>query len=396
MIVVPKPEGSVHSRMGPSSLARIIACPPSVVLSEGAPDTGSEAADEGTAAHHIAALCLHEGREPWEFAGREVLIEETGRKFVVDEEMVLGVDTYLAETRRYQGPEYSVARTFVERRVSAPELHPEAFGTLDYGEALIKPSLLRVVDFKYGFLVVEPRWNPQLLAYAAYLWDQIGANHASIDEVELVIVQPRAPHTEGPVRRWRTTIDALGEWVHTVAVPAMRSADNPHEDPAPGRHCRYCPALLRCPSVEKVRGRLLSEAAKTEEITGTDETLARAQEEADILDWHGKRIRAESVRRAMAGRRLPGFKMVRQRTHRVWKDGAEDAVRARLGDKAYKSVLHTPAQIGKLAGGAALVSEYAFYPEGGLTLVSADDSREEVVVQAADPNEVFTKYTGEQ
>ena len=47
-----------HAVLSPSGADRWMVCPGSVRLSEGMPDTSSKAADEGTAAHFMAAECL--------------------------------------------------------------------------------------------------------------------------------------------------------------------------------------------------------------------------------------------------------------------------------------------------------------------------------------------------
>ena len=47
-----------HALLGPSNAYQWAACPPSARLSEGLPDTGSEAAKEGTLAHELAELKL--------------------------------------------------------------------------------------------------------------------------------------------------------------------------------------------------------------------------------------------------------------------------------------------------------------------------------------------------
>ncbi len=56
-----------HALLSPSSAERWMQCPGSVALSYGAPDSSSEYADEGTAAHELAAMCLrayHDNDEP--------------------------------------------------------------------------------------------------------------------------------------------------------------------------------------------------------------------------------------------------------------------------------------------------------------------------------------------
>ena len=88
-------------------------CAGSTALERGMPDTSSEHADEGTAAHFLASECLKDGatRHPAEFKGQSILVpphgdacfadpeanEPTpGRVFAVDDDMATHVQTYVS------------------------------------------------------------------------------------------------------------------------------------------------------------------------------------------------------------------------------------------------------------------------------------------------------------
>src|SRR3546814_4893751 len=94
------------------------------------------------------------------------------------------------------------------------------------GDAVLyRPSTgeLRVYDLKYGRGVpVEVERNSQELYYG------LGATMAEpgrlVNTVELVIVQPRAPHRDGPVRRWETTGMELLDWAVELVDAAKRTA----------------------------------------------------------------------------------------------------------------------------------------------------------------------------
>ena len=67
-----------HATLSPSSASRWMACPASVRLSEGIPNTSSIFAAEGTACHELAALCLQQEMDPTTFIDEWVDIE-TGK-----------------------------------------------------------------------------------------------------------------------------------------------------------------------------------------------------------------------------------------------------------------------------------------------------------------------------
>lgn len=81
---------SHHSILSPSGSSRWLNCPGSVALTLHIPDDGSDAADEGTDAHELAALCLTIGVPAITFLGRVMALGH-----VADEEMCAGVQMYI-------------------------------------------------------------------------------------------------------------------------------------------------------------------------------------------------------------------------------------------------------------------------------------------------------------
>ena len=139
----------------------------------------------------------------------------------------------------------------VEQPFSLDQLRPpgEMFGTAD--AVIYKPKLRRllVFDLKYGAgVVVEAVGNPQGRYYG------LGACMALADrpvsEVEIVIVQPRAPHPAGPIRRETISAFELVEWSADLLEAAERTLD-PEAPLVPGAWCRFCPAAGICPALRE-------------------------------------------------------------------------------------------------------------------------------------------------
>jgi len=87
--------GMKHSIISASGSNRWLECPGSIDLSRGIPDTSSEAADEGTAAHTLAERCLLQNKNAAEFRGQTITVKDSGRAFIVDEEMAEAVQLYI-------------------------------------------------------------------------------------------------------------------------------------------------------------------------------------------------------------------------------------------------------------------------------------------------------------
>ncbi len=90
---------------------------------------------------------------------------------------------------------------------------------------------------------------------------------------------------------------------------------------------------------------------------------------------------------------MPGWKIVHKKANRVWKEGAEAAVVASIGeDAAYTRKFRSPPQVEKLGKvGKALAKEHAYKPETGLTLAPESDRREAVAPRTV--QEVFGDIT---
>jgi hypothetical protein len=112
---------------------------------------------------------------------------------------------------------------------------------------LWKPTerLLRVYDYKHGAgVVVEVEGNVQLLYYAL---GALVTLKFPAKEIEIVVVQPRAEHRKGPVRRWRIPAHQMLDF-EAELVEACERTEDPKAPLNPGRHCYFCPAKNQCPA----------------------------------------------------------------------------------------------------------------------------------------------------
>lgn len=107
--------------------------------------------------------------------------------------------------------------------------------------------------------------------------------------------------------------------------------------------------------------------------------LDKADAIADLLT----RVRGEGERRARAGTEIEGFKLVKGRAARAWKEGWTDAVATTFGEAAYETPpkkLKGLTAIKQLPGGEAFVAEWTYIPDAGLAFVPVSDKRPRVQV----------------
>ena len=83
--------------------------------------------------------------------------------------------------------------------------------------------------------------------------------------------------------------------------------------------------------------------------------------------------------RLQAGADIPGYKLVSGRANRIWKAGAEAALKAKFGNEAFtKPELKSPAEIEKMPMGKTEAAMYAYKPDVGLIVAKVDDTRKKV------------------
>lgn len=372
-----------HSTIGASGAHRWFNCPGSVKLIDSLPyevET-SVYAREGTAAHNLAQYAL-EQREPTSaFVGSKICVE--GHEIEVTEEMAEHVSLYKKTIIEDLNEEYlSIDDLNIERKFHLQEVHSKAFGTNDASFGDTYYNLLRVYDLKYGSgVVVEVLNNVQLLFYA------LGAPDSELyDEIELVVVQPRAYHPDGPVRRWRFPQKVLQEFKKELKSAVKRVfADDPPL--ATGSWCKFCDAAGICP----LRAQEANEIAVSEFSPEPGEFPKPEALPMDVLlDIMAKQDRVEDFLKAVRmhlfklaenGEDVPGHKLVRRRAHRKWKDPKKLEKDFAQDDRLYKKSLKSPAQLEKVFGNE-VVAEYWATPETGHELVPESDKREPVLPAA--------------
>jgi hypothetical protein len=396
-----------HARLAPSAAHRWMNCPGSVALCEDIPDRGSVFADEGTAAHTLAEQCLSQGEDAQDFAGFWVdvavgLIEPvagplTGpRTFEVDEEMIDGVQMYVDYVREL----IKKCDTFgFEERVDCTHLHPEIWGTGDYVGYEEATQHAHVCDFKYGRgVAVDALENEQLLIYASGAVTKLAKQGNAVRKITVHIVQPRAPHKDGPVRTYTLLADDLLLFENNV----LSMAEATGEPDAPlhaGDHCRFCKAAGTCP--ERRDASLLAaeiefspegemQARVVTELT--PEEIGRLMHEVGQIEAWCEAVRKHAHLEASHGRMPEGWKLVAKRAPRKWINELQAAVNLKEifdleDDDIFTKKLISPAGAEKLVGkkGNAAAQLKALYSKrsSGSVLAPLDDPREAVQSDAS-------------
>jgi hypothetical protein len=385
-----------HSSIGASSAYRWMTCPGSVHLSAGIVSQSSSYALEGTAAHQLAEYCLNDEHDAAYFIGSNVVINKDGaaQEFPVTEEMADAVQIYLDYVRDGEPPD-----TLIEHRFHLAEIHEGLFGTADCVQYFEDTGTLRVIDYKHGMgLAVEAEGNLQGMYYAlgALITLRFPARH-----VEIVIVQPRCPHPQGPVRTWTIDVNTLLDFQADLLEAVTRTevaAETANIKTLwaetylqPGDHCRYCPAAGipgKCSAIES-KSQELAKVEFAPLLHYDPAKLSQALHDMDAVEARIKAIREFAYAEAEAGRTPPGWKLVAKRATRRWR--ADDAeilamLPLPLGEATEPPKLKSPAQIEKLLpkDQRNLLAGLTVKESSGHTLAPADDKRVAIKQSAQD------------
>lgn len=363
---------AAHSKIGASSAYRWQACPGSVRLSEGIESKTSVHAEEGILAHDIASKILE--HQPYG---------------AVDPEMLEAIQVYIS-TVRADWEQVGDGEMFVEHRFDLSKLHPGLFGTADCVITDHDEGIVRVYDFKYGAgipveVVEDGKPNLQLTYYGLGALMTVGARAR---DIELVIVQPRCGHPDGPVRRHQFSTIELIDFAADL-IEAARRTEDPDAPLVAGDHCRFCPAAGVCPELQK-KALTIAQAEFAPHLSYDPEALSRTLEWLPTVEAWVKNVREFAYREAEHGRVPPGWKLVQKRATRKWMD--EEKVMARLmgcvdtdATKLVEHKLKSVAQFEKALGRKRLEEVFAdliSQESSGLALAHESDPREPVSLDA--------------
>ena len=359
-------------------------------------------AAEGTLAHSVCELY---GRKKFTVMSTRKFNSEL-KKLKADvlwqDEMIKTAEVYVDFLTEKAMTYAATPHVAFEVRVDLSDYIPEGFGTCD--NIMIGGDTLRITDYKHGKGVpVSSINNGQMRLYALgalKLYYPIYGD--TIKRVCTAIVQPRI--TEDVTEEW-LTVDELREWGETVAKPKAQAAYFGMGTFCAGDWCRFCKGKAECRARAEyyagfsqyigadVEGRMSeADAICREEADGlgadlppllSDEEIGALLTQAEgLAAWYAD-LQDYAREAILAGRTIPGWKVVEGKRVRAFKDadaaleimrreGYDDAI---LFDRKPKTL----AQLENLTGKkrfCELMEDNIPWPPGKPTLVTLDDKRE--------------------
>jgi len=319
------------------------------------PKRTSPEAEKGTAAHEVGHLCLLKGQDAIE------MVDRIFNNVVVDEIMAYNVQKYLDLCRSFITPD---SECFTEKRFNLRKLSPPEpmFGTSDFGAVFRKQRKLVIVDYKNGYIYVDPT-TPQLKYYVLGVLCSL-LEDVVIETIEVYIVQPNG---RGPdVKTASYTVADIFLW-HLDLLQHARATQNPDAPLNAGSWCKFCPNAGLCQTqadaameaaqlefvAEPLPGTELVTYNPTEVRQLTPEQLGNLMLKFPLVEDFMKAVEDAVKALIASGVDVPYWKLIASMGHRFWKNPDETSKKLTGSwgldeDAVWEKTLVSPATVEKL------------------------------------------------
>lgn len=357
-----------HALLSASASHRWLNCPPSVRLSEGISDKGSEYAQEGTDAHSLCEYRLKKLLGMDTVDPTEHLDWYNGEM----EECAENYASYVLELLEKAKETCADPVVLVEQRVDFSRFVENGFGTADC--IIISDGAMNIVDYKHGKGVeVSAEGNSQMMLYALGTLEIFDGIY-DIDEVRMTIFQPRI----GNISVSGMSKGALLEWANGELTEKAALAYEGGGEFACGDWCRFCKAKAVCRKRAEENLKMAQyDFAPADTLDETE--IAAILDRADELAAWLTDVKDYALSQALQGVKYPGYKVVVGRSARKYTN--EDAVAQVVSGAGYDPYTHKVlglTEMQKLLGKQKfneLLAAFIVKPQGKPVLVPDTDKR---------------------
>jgi hypothetical protein len=225
-------------------------------------------------------------------------------------------------------------------------------------------NYLEVIEFKYGWKIVEPEYNPQLMIGAA---SQIPST-----QIKLTVIQPRPAHHRGMIRHHVITPEILEYNITYILERAILTQKQwppvrPHVFPK--CYCDNCPHASNCSAISHEIYSAQDRQSGFSKIDAKDLTreLVFLRTCASQTKARLNALESEIEARMRSGEYIPGLFMKPRYGNRTFTVNA-DMVKAISGTEPYKKVKISPAELEKEGVSRTIIDEISASPFIGTKL----------------------------
>lgn len=398
-----------HSLVSPSSSERWLNCTAAPTYEAQFPETDPGVyAQKGTLAHRICELTVSYNQGLLTKRKFNSQLKKCREDPLFDEDMIKNANFYAQYIWEKAMSYSSIPFLALEDRVDLSVWIPDGFGSCDC--LMIGDDHLHITDYKNGSgVVVSSENNSQMRLYALGALRKYRMFY-SIKTVSMAIVQPNV--TEDITEETLTSEELLkwGDFIKPIAQAAATGEGAQFKE---GPWCRFCKGRAVCrartenmtaledfinvPLEGKMTEQEKSDRAKAigigfvlPPVLTDDEVADLLQRGQRLVSWYND-LHDYAVEAILAGRTLPGWKVVAGRSNRKFDD--TDAAFGEIIKAGYDEAMlyerkpKTLAQLEKLMGKtefAEVVGAHVVKPLGAPTLVDESDKRDPYSTAEAD------------
>lgn len=402
------PTPTEHALLSASSAHRWLVCTAAPRFEEQFPNGTSDYAEEGSLAHSICELYARKQFSVMPNRKFNSELKKLQAKPLYSDEMLKTAEKYVDYLREKAMSYLTAPYVALEVKVDFSEYVPDGFGTCDC--VMIGGDTLHITDYKHGKgVAVSAVENPQMRLYALGALKMFAPVYGdAIKKVSMGICQPRLSDEAGEDC---LAVEELRWWGESIKPVAQEVYKGPGTF-CPGEHCRFCRGKAQCRAradqntafedfkdcaiAGKTTPDLQALSPEARAVIGLPPMLSDA-EIADLLvraeslvQWY-KDLQEYATASILAGKEIPGWKVVAGKSNRAFKN-TEEAIKAivALGideakcyDRKPKTLTEFESLLGKKKFAEAM-ADHVIKPLGKPTLAPITDKREAYSTAAAD------------
>lgn len=350
-------------RITADELPRFMACNGSHKMGIANPPSVGDttARDEGTAAHYMATQVSF-GKNT--IAG--LIDKKASNGVFMTAEMGEYVSDYLDAIGQPEGWfEYDTTHD------NSP--HWIVPGRTDYIHANKEAETLRVVDFKYGYRIVEPQHHWTLVSHAL---GYIKAMNFAPKRIDLQIFQPRPYHPDGPLRTWTIDYVTLTQLYAQMNNTLCHPADMLHTS----NHCNKCRSLAICPAARAAEMNSIdasdivyNDTINNAELAFILENLSLAE---NMIEQRKKAFEELAKHRISTGQVVENYAVETSLGNSRFMEGITvEALKVITGKDLSVPKLCTPAEAKRRGVGKLVIENMTYRPRTGEKLVRIDANK---------------------
>lgn len=305
-----------------AAFVRMNRTPQAAIVEEAAPHVVRE---EGTAMHWVAQ-CIGDSLPVFCGVGA---VAPNG--VTITDELLDGAEVFIAVLRSYE-----LFPWRIEEQLQARRIHPTACGGKPdaFGRRVLRPRIV-VPDLKGGFVPVEVFPNPQLIGYLAAILDTEPTWEQADTEVEFVIVQPRAYHKDGAVRKHVMMLRDVYPYFAELREAAHRAMGE-NAPATSGPQCDNCAARASCSVAHAAAGRALEVAGEADvhdlPVAAIDYEMMRLEEAARMIEARLTGLQAQASHMIRRGITLPHYALESGAGRLNWLDDQAEQAAITIAD----------------------------------------------------------------